>query len=300
MKGSRGKSFCAAVALVAAVVLAVTGARAAAAEPTAKRPPKPACATQKAKQLPRCRTAAKKNKKAANATTKVEAVGVLAETDTTETDPVDPVDPPSDDPVDSDPVDPPGDDPVEPDPATDVTPPTIAISAPADGATYTLGQAPAAAYACSDAESLVLSCTGTVPVDAPFANAVGTFTFVVAAEDAAGNRAEISVAYGVRYGFSGFGPPLGNGHSQNAGRAVPVKFGLGGYFEGAVTAIRVGACGSGAGDAAESAGGSGLHYEDGQYVFVWKTRKEWAGTCQEIFVELADGAVYTASVDFAS
>jgi hypothetical protein len=291
VKGSRGKSFCAAVALVAAVGLAFSGTQAGAAEPGAKRPPKPACAKQKAKQPARCRTAAKKTKKTAetvNAATRVDAAGALAETDPTETDP-----------TETDPVDPPVDDPVEPDPATDVTPPTIAITAPADGATYTLGQAPPAAYTCSDTESLIVSCVGTVPVDVPFAVAVGTFTFVVAAEDAAGNKAEVSVTYSVRYGFGGFGPPLGGGRSHNAGRALPVKFGLGGHFEGAVTAIRAGACGSGAGDAAESAGGSGLHFEDGQYVFVWKTRKEWAGTCQEISVELADGAVYTASVDFA-
>ena len=42
---------------------------------------------------------------------------------------------------------------------------------------------------------------------------------------------------------------------------------------------------------AVSAGGSGLTYDAaaGQYVYAWKTEKEWAGTCRKLTVNFRDG-----------
>ena len=37
----------------------------------------------------------------------------------------------------------------------------------------------------------------------------------------------------------------------------------------------------------------------GQYVYVWKTDKLWAGTCRQFSVKLADGSVRSAQFKFS-
>lgn len=49
-----------------------------------------------------------------------------------------------------------------------------------------------------------------------------------------------------------------------------------------------------------SAGLSGIAYDrgNGQYLFVWKTDRAWAGTCRQLVVTSGDGAVHSARFAF--
>ena len=74
----------------------------------------------------------------------------------------------------------------------DTAAPSVTISAPVNGGTYTQGRRALAAFACSDA------CTGTVAPGAAFdTTKVGSRTFTVTARDAAGNVTTRTVRYSV-------------------------------------------------------------------------------------------------------
>ncbi|MGZ4108808.1 MAG: PxKF domain-containing protein, partial [Actinomycetota bacterium] len=82
---------------------------------------------------------------------------------------------------------------------TDSTAPTIAISSPADGATFVVGDTVSADFACADeGGSGLASCDGTVadgdPIDT---SSTGTHAFTVDAADAAGNTSSLTVHYTV-------------------------------------------------------------------------------------------------------
>ena len=82
----------------------------------------------------------------------------------------------------------------------DVTPPTVSITSPSDGATFTRNQAVNAAYTCSDEPggSGISSCTGPVPSGSTIDTAtVGDRTFTVVAQDVAGNSTTMTHAYKV-------------------------------------------------------------------------------------------------------
>jgi hypothetical protein len=139
---------------------------------------------------------------------------------------------------------------------------------------------------------------------------------------AQGGRREVSALLGVgracpgtedpTYAFEGFFAPVDNPPVLNqmaAGRAVPVKFSLGGdqgldvLAAGAPSSSRV-SCATGATvDVVEqtvTAGSSSLTYDAGtrRYQYVWKTSKEWAGTCRQLTVTLDDGTSHRASFAF--
>jgi len=105
---------------------------------------------------------------------------------------------------------------------------------PADGATYTLGQLVNAEYSCHDEAggSELVSCVGPVRNGDPIDTAtVGPRTFTVEAADDTGNTASWSHVYSVLYDFDGFFSPVDDPPTFNrikAGRAIPVKFSLGG------------------------------------------------------------------------
>jgi Tol biopolymer transport system component len=83
---------------------------------------------------------------------------------------------------------------------TDLTAPTITIAAPAQGATYPLGQLLRAAYSCADEAggSGLASCDGDLPVGAAIDTAsLGTKAFTVNAGDLAGNSASLTSTYTV-------------------------------------------------------------------------------------------------------
>jgi hypothetical protein len=49
-----------------------------------------------------------------------------------------------------------------------------------------------------------------------------------------------------------------------------------------------------------TANASGLDYDEetGQYTYVWKTSKDWAGSCRQLVVKLRDGETYRAYFQF--
>jgi hypothetical protein len=109
------------------------------------------------------------------------------------------------------------------------------------------------------------------------------------------------------YNWTGFYRPIDNPPTLNsvkAGQSVPVKFGLGGdvgldIFAAGSPSSSVIACPSGAStDEVETvtAGGSSLSYDaaTGQYTYVWKTEKAWAGSCRRLTLKLRDGSEHSA------
>ena len=87
-----------------------------------------------------------------------------------------------------------------PPPPSDTTKPTIALTTPADGTTYSLNQSVNASYSCQDEAggSGLQSCTGTVPDGSAIDTAsTGIKTFAVTAIDNAGNRVSVTHTYSV-------------------------------------------------------------------------------------------------------
>lgn len=80
----------------------------------------------------------------------------------------------------------------------DTTPPTIAITTPANRAFYAVDQSVSARYSCADAGSGVATCAGSVPAGSSIdTTAPGSHTFTVNAADNLGNTASQSVSYTV-------------------------------------------------------------------------------------------------------
>jgi len=115
------------------------------------------------------------------------------------------------------------------------------------------------------------------------------------------------------YAFSGFYQPVDNGGVWNkakAGSAIPVKFSLDGYhglsiLKDGYPRVTSVACPNGATptdviEETTSAGSSGLTYDPsaGQYVYVWKTNKSWAGKCYSFELGLIDDTSRTFFVQF--
>ncbi len=116
----------------------------------------------------------------------------------------------------------------------------------------------------------------------------------------------------ITYNFTGFFQPINNLptlNAVNAGRAIPVKFSLGGdkglniIAEGYPVSQQI-ACDSSAPtsdiEATTTAGSSSLTYDPtaDQYIYVWSTDGTWAGTCRQLTVKLADGTVHQADFEF--
>lgn len=206
--------------------------------------------------------------------------------------------------------------------------PTIDLRAPADGATFTVGEKVAADYACADEDggSGLATCVGDVPNgDAVDTAAAGPHTFTVTATDVAGNTAVETVNYDVDadagFPFDGFLSPLDNPPAVNrvkAGSVVIVRFRLGGNQGDDVLARRFPrsadvSCRTFAdadpadAEPTDSAWSwwqrrwdDGLHYEPWTrtYVYFWQTDRRWAGDCRQLIVKLSDGSIHRANVEF--
>ena len=116
--------------------------------------------------------------------------------------------------------------------------------------------------------------------------------------------------------FHGFFQPVDNLPTVNAakaGSAVPIKFDLGGnegldiFADGYPKSHAISCADGSAIDDIEStvnAGGSSLKYDAtvnppaGQYVYVWKTQKSWAGTCRQFDLKLMGGTTHAANFKF--
>ena len=141
---------------------------------------------------------------------------------------------------------------------------------------------------------------------------VGSRLVTYSVTDQDGNPDSRSAPYQVQYAFGGFSSPIDEEPTVNtarAGNTVPVKFDLGGDQGLAILAagspsVRRVSCDSGAPtDEVEqtvTAGASTLSFDagSGKYQYVWKTDQSWAGTCQQLNVELVDGTTHTATFRF--
>lgn len=111
--------------------------------------------------------------------------------------------------------------------------------------------------------------------------------------------------------FSGFFQPVDNAPTLNqvkADQSIPVKFSLGGnqglnIFAAGYPASQQISCSSSAPiDVIEetTTANQGLTYDaaSGQYTYVWKTNKSWAGACRQFTLRLADGSSHIALFKF--
>ena len=115
----------------------------------------------------------------------------------------------------------------------------------------------------------------------------------------------------IYYDWTGFFPPVDDSvlNAAKAGRAIPVKFSLDGnqgldiFAAGYPQSWKI-ECESMAciDEIYETvtAGNSILSYDTDtdQYIYVWKTNKDWAGTCRRLEVKLKDGTSHFADFKF--
>ena len=200
--------------------------------------------------------------------------------------------------------------------APDTTPPTVDLRRPLDGAEYLLDAEVTADYGCADEPggASLVSCVGTVPNGAGLdTSSVGERTFQVDAADAAANATVARSVYRVVYDFEGFLWPVRNPPAINrwrAGLPVPIRFELGGdqgrdvIEEGWPQVAQI-ECGSGAepssGEPARHPRwfrGLAFRKRTARYVFLWRTRREWAGSCRQFLLRLDDGTVKRADFEF--
>jgi len=127
------------------------------------------------------------------------------------------------------------------------------------------------------------------------------------------NVALLQDQLGKVYNFNGFFPPvdiLPMWNSAKAGSAIPVKFSLNGdqgldiFAADYPTSLDM-PCGDPTAlvdgiDEIVTAGKSSLSYDatDDQYIYVWKTDKNWANTCRQLVVKLIDGTYHRANFKF--
>lgn len=167
-----------------------------------------------------------------------------------------------------------------------------------------LNRTVAASYSCIDDQgaetSGIFSCTGTVAAGAALdTSSVGTKSFTIRAEDGAGNVETQTVTYEVVWDeYAGFFRPLGDENNRNAGSAAPVKFTLGGDY--GLDILAAGSpmskvCGAADSTAQSTTSNEAFSFEAGQYKYVWKTEKTWAGTCRELIVQLRDNTIHRAT-----
>jgi len=183
----------------------------------------------------------------------------------------------------------------------DLTPPTILIDSPAEGATFSLGQVVTPSYRChDDVDGSRVSCTATRMDTSTY----GPHTFRVEAQDSAGNTALATRTYSVVYDFSGFFAPLAlepEISTLKAGDDVAVKFSLNGDHGldvfAAPPAWKPG-CPSPSLDSSRAFGTLSYKPSIDRYVFVWKTERSWGGSCRQLVVSLRDGTVKRANVRF--
>ncbi len=152
------------------------------------------------------------------------------------------------------------------------------------------------------------TCTGPDHVYPTF----GSYTMTISVTDKDGGTGSNTTNHVVIFNWSGFFQPVDNlpaWNQANAGRAIPLKFSLGGnkgsniFASGYPQSVQI-ACDTGAvlGDVKQTAtpGSRDLSYSPGndQYNYGWKTEKSWAGTCRQLIVKLTDGSEHLANFQF--
>lgn len=191
--------------------------------------------------------------------------------------------------------------------SVDATPPVVTVTP--GPAQVKLGSTATVDWTASDVGSgLKTAASGSTSLDT---GSVGpkTVTLPVTAEDNVGNKSvPVTYTYSVVYDFTGFFQPIdmGKANVAKAGSAIPVKFSLGGdqglnVFRDEARFFPTG--GAVTGDEVEqyvAATNSSLSYDPvaNQYVYVWKTNKDWAGRSGELRVYLADGTTQIVQMSF--
>jgi hypothetical protein len=122
----------------------------------------------------------------------------------------------------------------------------------------------------------------------------------------------VTESFAVTFAFSGFFAPVDvppTLNSVNAGRTVPIKFSLHGNWGLSILAAGFPAsfvvpCSTTSPIALlppdETVGLNVLQYDTvaDQYIYAWKTDKNWAGSCREIVFRLTDGTSHSALFQF--
>jgi hypothetical protein len=138
-----------------------------------------------------------------------------------------------------------------------------------------------------------------------------TKSITVTATDGVGRKTTVTRSYTV-WAWSGFFAPVNNPptvNTVNAGRAIPVKFSLGGnrglsIFETGYPKSQAVPCDSTAPvdgiETTVTADSSGLIFDSGanQYNYVWKTSSTWAGTCRQLVLKFPSGSFRRAFFKF--
>jgi hypothetical protein len=121
---------------------------------------------------------------------------------------------------------------------------------------------------------------------------------------------DVARTFNVIYVFHGFFQPVDNDifNLAQAGSAIPVKFDLNGdqgmnIFATGFPKVTAITCPSASTpvdliEEVVAASTSGLQYGSGQYIYVWKTDKAWAGSCRQLEVKFADGVSKYVKVQF--
>lgn len=189
----------------------------------------------------------------------------------------------------------------------DNTAPTVAITTPAQGATYVLHQVVNAEFSCSDLLSGVASCVGSVAQGSPIDTAtLGAKSFTVDATDNSGNVAPTMMhSYTVGTYFGGFLTPITMTSKEfKQTSTIPVKFRLldanNMPVGGAIAQLYYGKTMPASIPAVSSGGsntGNFFRYDPvaKQYIFNMSTKGLTTGTTY-LRVTLDDGTVRTATI----
>ncbi len=163
-----------------------------------------------------------------------------------------------------------------------------------------------------DGDELFETPGQTVTFSAAGLTAPATVTISVQATAPGGQTAVDEATVAILYPFSGFLPPVSNPpliNVVNAGRAIPLKFSLGGnrgldiFAPGYPQVVPID-CSSGLplGDGEEmtTPGNSGLSYDrrGDSYTIIWKTERGWRNSCAQLVFQFDDGATYVAYFKF--
>lgn len=198
----------------------------------------------------------------------------------------------------------------------DRTAPSVDLRSPRDGAVYVVGEQVIADYDCADdaGGSGIVSCTGPVADGQPIDTSTpGDKVFTVEAVDAAGNSSGAGADYRVISRSGGFLWPVRNLPAINtwrAGALVPIRFEFEGHHGADVIA-------KGWPRSAPIACDSAALLEDGEptvarykhrqkvgkgtrerYLYLWRTRRDWAGSCRQFILKLSDGTTHRANFRF--
>ena len=154
---------------------------------------------------------------------------------------------------------------------------------------------------------------GTYTVDAYFNGTIPLNPSITLSDDYYESSSRLGLSLQIKlFNFTGFFDPVKNPPIMNqmsAGRAVPLKFSLGGnqglaIFATGFPTSRLIQCNTlnpiDSVEQTTTAGSSSLTYDPstGLYIYTWKTEKSWAGTCRQVSVQFIDGQTYILNFTF--